>query len=81
MPYQADMGGGFCPFRRDVSWRMAKEVSIKPLTGGLRFTTAKSNWGFQLRLGLFEICEHDMALIAAAMGVSSLLRPLPEPTT
>jgi hypothetical protein len=29
----------------------------------------KRNWGFQLRFGLFEISEHDMAMIAAAMGV------------
>jgi hypothetical protein len=32
-------------------------------------TTAKRNWGFQLRFGLFEISEHDMAMIATAMGV------------
>ena len=70
VPYQADMGGGFCPFRRDVSWRTAQEAPIKPLLGGLEFTTAGGNWGFQLRLGLFEISEHDMGLIAAAMGAS-----------
>jgi hypothetical protein len=70
-PYQADMGGGFCPFRRDVDWRAAEEVPIKPLIGGLQFTTARSNWGFQLRFGLFEISRHDMAMIAAAMGASS----------
>jgi hypothetical protein len=69
-PYQADMGGGFCPFRRDVCWRTAREVPIKPLLGSLNFTTAGSNWGFQLRFGLFEISERDMALIATAMGVS-----------
>jgi EVE domain len=72
MPYQADMGGGFCPFRRGVDWRMAEEVPIKPLLGGLEFTAAGSNWGFQLRFGLFEISARDMALIAAAMGVALL---------
>jgi len=72
VPYQADMGGGFCPFRRDVSWRTAAEVPIKPLLGSLNFTTAGNNWGFQLRFGLFEISEPDMALIAAAMGASLL---------
>jgi hypothetical protein len=68
-PYQATTGG-FYPFRRDVSWRAAEEAPIKPLIERLQFTTAKSNWGFQLRFGLFEISEHDMAMIAAAMGAS-----------
>ena len=67
-PYQADMGGGFTPFRRDVDWRAAEEVPIKPLLGRLQFTTAKRNWGFQLRFGLFEISASDMAMIADAMG-------------
>jgi hypothetical protein len=71
-PYEADMGGGFCPFRRDVCWHAAAEVPIRPLLGRLSFTTAGSNWGFQLRFGLFEISDQDMALIAAAMGVSLL---------
>ena len=70
-PYRADMGGGFCPFRRDVDWRAAEETPIKPLVGRLQFTTARSNWGFQLRFGLFEISGHDMAMIATAMGASS----------
>ena len=69
VPYQVDMGGGFCPFRRDVNWRTAEEASIKPLIGSLQFTANKSNWGFQLRFGQFEISEHDMAMIATAMGV------------
>ena len=68
-PYQAEMEG-FSPFRRDVDWRTAAEVPIKPLLDRLEFTTAKRNWGYQLRFGLFEISEHDMATIAAAMGVS-----------
>jgi hypothetical protein len=69
VPYQVDMGGGFCPFRRDVEWRTAEEAPIKPIIGSLQFTAARSNWGFQLRFGLFEISEHDMAMIAVAMGV------------
>jgi hypothetical protein len=69
-PYQADMGGGFSPFRRDVTWCSAEETPIKPLVGRLHFTTARPNWGFQLRFGLFEISEHDMKMIAAAMGAS-----------
>lgn len=68
-PYQVEMEG-LMPFRRDVDWRTAEEVPIKPLLGRLEFTTAKRNWGYQLRFGLFEISGHDMATIAAAMGVS-----------
>jgi hypothetical protein len=68
-PYQAEMDG-FAPFRRDVDWYTAAEVSIKPLLGRLQFTTAKRNWGYQLRFGLFEISSHDMAVIAEAMGVA-----------
>jgi hypothetical protein len=41
--------------------------------GDLDFTTARRHWGFQLRLGLFEISEHDMALIAAAMDAAALV--------
>ena len=67
-PYQADMGGGFAPFRRDIEWRTAEEMPIKPLIGRLQFTTAKRNWGFQLRFGLFEISAADIAMIAEAMG-------------
>jgi len=69
-PYQADMGGGFRPFRRDVDWRAAQETPIKPLLGQLQFTTAKRNWGFQLRFGLFEISAADMAMIADAMDAA-----------
>jgi hypothetical protein len=68
-PYQADMGG-FSPFRRDVDWCAAREAPIKPLVGRLEFTTAKRNWGFQLRFGLFEISGDDMAMIAEAMAAS-----------
>lgn len=68
VPYQADSGEGFCPFRRDVSWSAAEEAPIKPLIGRLQFTIARSNWGFQLRFGLFEISECDIAMIAMAMG-------------
>jgi EVE domain len=39
-PYQAEMGGGFSPFRRDVAWQAAKETSIEPLLEKLEFTWA-----------------------------------------
>jgi hypothetical protein len=72
VPYQVDMGGGFRSFRRDVDWRAAAEVPIKSLLGHLEFTTAGRHWGYQLRFGLFEISEHDRAVIAAAMGAAAL---------
>ena len=68
-PYQADMGGGFCPFRRDVEWCAARVAPIKPLLGRLQFTSRR-DWGFQLRFGLFEISGNDMTMIAEAMGAS-----------
>jgi hypothetical protein len=75
-PYQAYMGKGFCPYRRDVNWLSAEEAPIRPLLHQLTFTTARKSWGFQLRLGLFEICEGDMLLVANAMRAT-----LAKPTT
>jgi EVE domain len=66
-PYQADLGGGFCPFRRDVLWvQQAAETPIRPMLKSLEFTAGKS-WGYQLRFGLFEIAAADMTTISAAM--------------
>ncbi len=69
-PYQGHMGGGFTPFRRDVEWAKAREAPIKPLLDRLEFTAGKSNWGYQLRFGLFPISAGDFALIAEAMGAT-----------
>jgi hypothetical protein len=66
-PYQAAMGGGFCPFRRDIAWLEAIETPITPLLERLDFSAGNKNWGYQLRFGLFAVSDHDMALIAAAM--------------
>ena len=70
IPYQADMRGGFRPFRRDVEWVAAEETPIKPLLERLAFTTGKRSWGYQFRFGLFEISRQDMATIAEKMGAS-----------
>ncbi|WP_202352690.1 EVE domain-containing protein [Mesorhizobium sp. 113-1-2] len=67
-PYQGEMGAGFTPFRRDVEWMAAEEAPIKPLLDRLDFTAGKSNWGYQLRFGLFPVSAADFALIAEAMG-------------
>jgi hypothetical protein len=66
-PYPHDMGGGFCPFRRDVTWLAAREASIGPLLDALDFSSGVRNWGYRLRTGLFSISDHDLRLIAAAM--------------
>jgi hypothetical protein len=65
-PYSFDMGGGFCPHRRDVHWLPAHAVPIHPLLGRLQWA-AGGHWGRQLRFGLFQISHHDMDLIARAM--------------
>ena len=73
-PYQADMGGGFRPFRRDVAWSEITEVPIRPLLDSLAFTRDNPNWGYKLRLGLFEIAGADMELIGhVAMSCRPLL--------
>ena len=67
--YQADMGGGFMPFRKDVAYLPAQEASVRPLLDALSFTRGNRNWGYALRFGLLKVPDEDMALIAQAMGV------------
>ncbi len=67
-PYPFDMGGGFVPFRRDVLWMAAHEAPIKALLDTLEFSAGVRNWGYQFRFGIFSISDHDMQVIAAAMG-------------
>jgi hypothetical protein len=73
-PYVVDMGKGFKPYRRDVTWAKAKEAPIRPLLDALEFTAGKANWGYQLRFGLFAISAADFRLIARAMAAKSLAR-------
>ena len=68
--YAGEMGN-WVAHRRDVSYFDAMEAPIAPLLDQLDFTKGKTNWGYQMRFGLFEISAHDFALIAGAMGVSS----------
>ncbi len=70
VPYQEDMGGGFCPFRRDVHWLPASEAPIQPLLDRLAWTSGQRNWGYTLRFGLFEISAQDLQIIAEAMGAA-----------
>ena len=62
--YQADMGNGFRPFRRDVDWQPVREASIHPLLDRLEFTRGQRSWGYAFRYGLLAVSEHDMGLIA-----------------
>jgi hypothetical protein len=68
--YQADMGFGFHPHRRDVAWHDAEPAPLAALQEELAFTQEK-NWGYRLRQGLVEISEADMTTIAAAMFKAS----------
>lgn len=66
-PYAFDMGGGFVPFRRDVSWWPAEEAPIQPLLDRLELTAGVRNWGYPFRFGLLPVSPGDFDLIAGAM--------------
>lgn len=66
-PYRAEMGVGFCPWRRDVDWRPSTDAPIRPLLDRLEFTRGRSNWGYRFRFGLFEIASGDAEIVASAM--------------
>ena len=66
VPYRAEMGAGFQPWRRDVAWHDAEPVALSALQGALAFLQEK-NWGYRLRQGLVEISAADMTAIAEAM--------------
>ena len=65
--YQADMGGGFQPFRRKVDWSPCIPASIHDLRERLELTSGKPNWGYAFRFGLVAISERDMDMISEAM--------------
>jgi hypothetical protein len=67
-PYQGDMGGGFLPFRRDVTWLNAHPAPIQPLLERLELSAGVKNWGQKFRFGVFSVTDHDMDVIAGAMG-------------
>jgi hypothetical protein len=68
-PYQVDMGQGFEPFRRDVTWLFGQEAEIVPLLDRLEFTAGLPQWGARFRYGLFDVGDTDFQLIADAMEV------------
>jgi EVE domain-containing protein len=72
--YQADMGGGFRPFRRDVRYFKATPAPIRPLLDLPGFALSGKDWGARLRFGLVRIDTTSMRAIATAMGVGEDIR-------
>jgi hypothetical protein len=66
-PYEADMGNGFVPYRRDVSFARADAAPIRPLLDVLAFALPRASWGSKFRYGLFTIGDDDFGVIAHAM--------------
>ncbi|MGM9485543.1 EVE domain-containing protein [Roseateles sp. NT4] len=79
-PYAFDMGGGFVPFRKDVDYVPATEAPIAPLLDRFEFIQDRARWGYTFRFGLFAISDHDMRLIAEAMGADTQALGLQTPS-
>jgi len=75
--YQVEMSPDFKPFRVDVRFAKCKEAPIKPLIEMLSFIKNKTHWGAAFRFGQLKIPAEDFALIAKAMGATSLVRNAP----
>lgn len=69
-PYPFDMGGGFIPYRRDVTWFRALSAPIRQLLDQLEFTRGRKQWGYAFRFGFFALSEADHDTIRLAMGLS-----------
>ena len=65
---QADLGGGFLPFRRQAAFLPAHHTPVRPLIDTLEFIRSKTHWGAAFRFGVVRVPEEDFARIAAAMG-------------
>lgn len=71
VPYQFDMGGGFIPFRRDVTWISHQKCPISTMLDSLELTAGNKNWGYQLRFGILQISSHDFISIRDKMTNNS----------
>lgn len=67
-PYLVDMGEGFRPWRRDVTWLPAAPVPIAPLLDRLELTAGRRHWGYPLRFGFVALPEPDFTRIASEMA-------------
>ena len=65
--YQMEMSPDFMPWRRNMTFEVCSEVPIQPLVNDLEFIQDKTHWGYKFRFGVFEINEHDFAIIHQAM--------------
>lgn len=65
--YQFEMFPGSIPYRRDIRFFEAKDVSIRPLIVQLSFIKDKTHWGYAFRFGYLEITRADFELIAQFM--------------
>lgn len=65
--YAFQMTESFVPFRRNIQFMKATEVSILPLIENLEFIPNKKSWGYPFRYGFFEINENDFNFIASKM--------------
>lgn len=63
--WQADEGD-FRPYRRQVDYLPLRPVPLQQIRDRLHLT-ARPNWGYQLRLGLVRLDEHDTAIIRESM--------------
>lgn len=70
-PYQVDMGNGFMPFRKDVHFFNATDVSVRDVFDQLELTQTK-NWGYQLRFGLVSLSKMDFEIIKCAMLIEPI---------
>jgi hypothetical protein len=70
-PFEFDMGGGFVPWRRRVSFVPATRVApLELLRPVLSFTRGGASWGLLARRGHFEATLDDVRAIASGLGVS-----------
>jgi len=65
--HQAEMAGGFRPFRLAVDYLPSQEAPIKPLVPDLSFIRSKTHWGAAFRFGVARVPEEDFLRIAHAM--------------
>ena len=73
--YQADMGGGFMPFRVDIDFVRCKPAPIRPMIESLAFISDKKHWGAAFRYGFIEIPQEDFERIAESMAAKRLIAP------
>ena len=67
--FEFAMNDSFKPFRRKMDyWANARALKIADVKSMLHLT-AEPNWGYQLRLGLLELSDHDFDIIYERMKI------------